>query len=115
MPRIKNKRRFGRKKDQRKALFSSLIRHLVLNEKIKTTEAKAKELQGRIEKVITRSKEDNVHVRRILEKHLSPEVARKLVKEIGVRYKDRPGGYTRILKLGPREKDGARIAIIELV
>ncbi len=115
MPRIKNKRRFGRKRDQRKALFNSLVRALVLKEKIKTTETKAKELQSLVEKMVTKAKEDNIHVRRLLEKRLSPEISYKLVKEIGVRYKDRPGGYTRILKLGPREQDGARMAIIEFV
>jgi large subunit ribosomal protein L17 len=115
MPRIKNKRRFGRKRDQRRALLLSLARALILNEKIKTTEAKAKELRSFIEKLITRAKEDSIHNRRILVSRLSEDVAKKLVKDIGVRYKDRKGGYTRILKLGPRQEDGAKMVIIELV
>jgi large subunit ribosomal protein L17 len=115
MPRIKNKRRFGRKRDQRRALLVSLTRALVLNEKIKTTEAKAKELRSFVEKLVTRAKEDTVHNRRVLVGRLSEDVAKKLVKDIGVRYKERDGGYTRILKLGPRQEDGARMAIIEFV
>ncbi len=115
MPRIKNKRRFGRKRDQRRALLISLARALVINERIKTTEAKAKELRPFVEKIITRAKEDTVHNRRVLVKRMSEDVAKKLVKEIGVRYKERNGGYTRILKVGPRLEDGAKMVIIELV
>ncbi len=115
MPRIKNKRRFGRKRDQRRALLLSLARALVLNERIKTTEAKAKELKIFAEKLITRAKEDTIHNRRILVSRLSEDVAKKLIKDIGVRYKERDGGYTRILKLGPRQEDGAKMVIIELV
>jgi large subunit ribosomal protein L17 len=115
MPRIKNKRRFGRKRDQRRALLLSLARALILNEKIKTTEGKAKELKSFVEKLITRAKEDTIHNRRVLVSRLSEDVAKKLVKDVGVRYKDRDGGYTRILKLGPRQEDGAKMVIIELV
>ncbi len=115
MPRIKNKRRFGRKRDQRRALLLSLARALILNEKIKTTEAKAKELKIFAEKLITRAKEDTIHNRRVLVSRLSEDVAKKLVKDIGIRYKERDGGYTRILKLGPRQEDGAKMVIIELV
>jgi large subunit ribosomal protein L17 len=115
MPRIKNKRRFGRKKDQRRALLLSLVRALVIHERIQTTEAKAKELRSLVEKIVTRSKEDTIHNRRILVKKLSESVAKKLVKEIGPRYKDRSGGYTRIVKVGPRLEDSARMAIIEFV
>ncbi len=115
MPRIKNKRRFNRKKDQRRALLLSLARALVLKEKIETTEAKAKELRSFAEKLITRSKEDTLYNRRILARGLSEDVAKKLIKEIGPRYKDRSGGYTRIMKLGQRQEDGARMAVIELV
>ncbi len=115
MPRIKNKRRFGRKRDQRRALLLSLSRALIINEKIQTTEAKAKELRPFVEKIITRAKEDTIHNRRLLVRRLSEDVAKKLVKDIGVRYKDRSGGYTRILKIGPRMEDGAKMVIIELV
>ncbi len=115
MPRIKNKRRFGRKRDQRRALLVSLSRALVMNEKIKTTEAKAKELRSFIEKLITRAKEDNIKNRRVLASRLSDEIAEKLIKEIAPRYKERSGGYTRIIKANPRKEDGARMAIIEFV
>lgn len=115
MPKIKNKRRFGRKRDQRRALLLSLARALVLNEKIKTTEARAKELRVFLEKLITRAKEDNLQNRRLLAGRLSEDVAKKLIKEIGPRYKERKGGYTRIIKLNTREEDSARIAIIEFV
>jgi large subunit ribosomal protein L17 len=113
------KRRKGRKlnrtKDQRKALLKSLARELVLKERIKTTEAKAKELSGFLEKKITKAKADNLASRRTLLKYFSPSLVKRLVEEIAPRYKDRKGGYTRIIKMGPRESDGARIAIIELV
>ncbi len=115
MPKIKNKRRFGRKRDQRRALLLSLARALVLNEKIKTTEARAKELRIFLEKLITRAREDNLHNRRLLASRLSEDVAKKLIKEIGPRYKERKGGYTRIIKLNAREEDSARMAIIEFV
>ncbi len=115
MPRIKNKRRFGRKRDQRRALLSSLARALVVNGRIKTTEAKAKELRPYFEKLVTRAKIDSVHNRRVLVSRLSEDVAKKLVKEIGPKYKEVNGGYTRIVKTEPRQEDGARMAIIELV
>ncbi len=115
MPRIKNKRRFGLKRDKRYALLASLCRALILQEKIKTTEIKAKEMRPYIEKLITRAKENTIHNRRVLTSRLSDEVSKKLINEIGPRYKDRSGGYTRIIKLGPRFEDGARMAIIELV
>ncbi len=115
MPKIKNKRRFSRKRDQRRALLIALARALILNEKIKTTEAKAKELRPFVEKLITRGKEESVHGRRVLAARLQEDVAKKLVKEIAPRYRERAGGYTRILKLGPRLEDGAKMVIIELV
>ncbi len=115
MPRIKNKRRFNRKRDQRRALLCSLSRALILKERIQTTEAKAKEMRSFTEKLITRAKEDTIYNRRLLVKRLSEDVAKKLIKEIGPRYKDRPGGYTRIMKLGRRQEDGARMVVIELV
>ncbi len=115
MPRIKHTKRFRRDRDQRRALFASLSRSLVLNEKIKTTEAKAKELRPFIEKAVTKAKKNDLATRRLLAGRLSEEVADKLVKEIAPRYEERPGGYTRIIKLPPRKEDGARMAIIEFV
>jgi len=113
------KRRKGRKlsrtKNQRKALLKSLARELVLKERIKTTEAKAKELSGFLEKRITKAKTDNINIRRNLSRDFSPDLVKRLVEELAPRYKDRKGGYTRIVKMGPRESDGAKVAIIELV
>ncbi len=108
-------RKFGRKTDQRKALIKSLVTALILKEKIKTTEAKAKELSPVIEKFITRAKKNTLSSKKLLLEFLSPKVVKKLVDEITPRYKERKGGYTRIIKLGQRKSDGAKIAIIELI
>ncbi len=115
MPNIKNKKRFGRTSSQRKALMNSLVSALINKGKIEITEAKAKELRPVVEKMITLALDGSVHHRRILEKRLSPSLAKKMIEETGPRYKDRKGGYTRILKLGPRNTDSARMAIIELI
>jgi len=108
-------RKFTRTKHQRKALFKGLVRALVLNEKIVTTEAKAKDLSGIVEKVITRAKKGGLGSLRLLRRSWSEEVVNKLMKEIVPGYKERSGGYTRIIKLAPRESDGAKMAQIELV
>ena len=115
MRKLKKGRKFSRKKDQREALLKSLASALILNEKIKTTEAKAKELRLFIEKYINLAKNKDLATRRFLSKFFSVKVVKKLVDEIGPRYKDRKGGYTRIIKLGPRKSNGAKMAIIELV
>ena len=115
MKKRKRGRELSRKKDQRKALLKSLARALILNEKIKTTEAKAKEVSRFVEKFITRAKKSDLASRRLLAKFFSPRIVKKLIDEIGPRYKERSGGYTRIIKLEPRKSDGARMAIIELV
>ncbi len=115
MARIKTKRRFGRKKAQKKALLVSLSRNLLLNERIKTTEARAKELRTFVEPLITTAKKDSVYARRKLNKYFDKPVVKKLIEEIGPEYKERPGGYTRIIKIGPRESDGAKEVFIELV
>ena len=115
MRKRKKGRKFGREKSQRKTLLRNLANSLFLKEKIKTTESKAKELSPLAEKYITKAKKINLANRRLLLKELSPKVVKKLEKEIGPRYKERKGGYTRIIKMGPRKSDGAKIAIIELV
>ena len=112
----KNKgRKFSMKIGPRKALFKSLVNSLLLHEKIKTTEAKAKELRSVAEKMITKAKDGNLANRRLLAASLTPKLTKKIIEEIAPKYKDRQGGYTRIIKLGPRNSDGARMAIIELV
>lgn len=105
----------SRPKNQRKALLKSLATSLFLHGKIKTTEAKAKELRSVAEKFITRAKDSSMSDRRILSEVLSPVVLKKLVEEIAPEYKLRNGGYTRIIRLAARKSDGAKMAIIELV
>ena len=112
-----NKRKFGRKKNARKALLSSLALNLIVHEKIKTTLPKAKELRPFIEKIITSAKKGDIATRRLVVAKLagrSSEV-KKLFEVIAPKYKKRPGGYTRILKLGVRKSDGAPMASIEFV
>jgi len=111
----KQGRKLSRKRGQRQALLKAEISALLLREKIKTTEAKAKEVRPLVEKFITRAKKGDLPSRRLLAKFFSPEIVTKLFKEVGPRYKERKGGYTRIIKLGPRKTDGARMAIIELI
>ena len=115
MKKQKKGRKLSRKKDQRKALLKSLVTALILKEKIKTTEAKAKEFSGLVEKFITKAKKGDLASRRLLNSFLSEKIVKKLIDKIAPRYKDRKGGYTRIIKLAPRKSDGAKMAIIELV
>ncbi|MCH8986566.1 50S ribosomal protein L17 [Patescibacteria group bacterium] len=115
MKKRKRQRVFGRKTGPRKALLISVARSLVLKEKIKTTEAKAKETSPFVEKLITKAKKGDLSARRYLLKYFEPSIVKKMIEEIGPRYKTRKGGYTRIVKLGARKSDGARMAMIELV
>ena len=108
-------RKLSRKTDQRKALLKGLASALFLKEKIQTTEAKAKAVAPFAEKQITLAKSGNLAARRLLAKQFSPVMVKKIVNEIAPKYKERKGGYTRIIKLGPRKSDGAKMAIIELV
>ncbi len=110
-------RKFGRPKNQRTALVRSLAISLVRHGRIETTLAKAKELRPYIEKIVTRSKKDTLAGRRIVASRLGnqPTVSKKLFTDIGPKYKERAGGYTRILKLGSRKSDSAEMAIIEFV
>lgn len=115
MKHTKKGRKFGRKRDQRRALLKILAVNLILKEKIKTTEAKARELRPFVEKLITKSKTNNLANNRYLARYLSIKTRKKIIKEIGPFYHNRAGGYTRIIKLEPRQTDGAKMAIIELV
>ncbi len=115
-------RKLGRNKDQRKALFRNLIRELYIHERIVTTEAKARAIRARAEKLITKAKRglspdgNRVHAQRQVVAFLNDKsVAKKLFDEIAPRYMERPGGYTRIIKLGKRQGDAADMAMIELV
>ena len=115
MRKQKKGRKLHRKTGQRKALLKGLARALILKGRIETTEAKAKELSSFVEKKITKAKKGDLAVRRELRKSFSNPVVKELVEEIGPLYKNRAGGYTRIIKLGPRKSDGAKMAIIEFV
>ncbi|WP_110113931.1 50S ribosomal protein L17 [Bacillus sp. CGMCC 1.16541] len=117
-------RKLGRTSAQRKALLRDLTTDLIINERIETTEARAKELRSTVEKMITLGKRGDLHARRQAAAYVRNEVAneesgqnalQKLFSDIATRYEDRQGGYTRILKVGPRRGDGAPIVIIELV
>ncbi|MFV1858642.1 MAG: 50S ribosomal protein L17 [Anaerolineales bacterium] len=113
-------KRLGRSSGHRRALRRNLISDLFRYERIRTTKAKAASVRGASEKLITLAKhadeEDQVHARRMAAKRLrDPEVVMKLFDDIAPRYVERPGGYTRILKLGPRKGDGAEMVLLELV
>ncbi|MFZ2484377.1 MAG: 50S ribosomal protein L17 [Minisyncoccia bacterium] len=108
-------RKFGREKDQRKALMKSLAYSLVLKGKIKTTEPKAKELRPYIEKLVTLGKKQTIASRRLLESRVGAGAAKKIAGPLSAEYKERAGGYTRITKLAPRVSDGSKMAIIEFV
>ncbi|MEX0932285.1 MAG: 50S ribosomal protein L17 [Parcubacteria group bacterium] len=108
-------RKFGRKKNQRNALLKSLARSLTLEEKIKTTEPKAKSLRPFMEKLITAGKKGTLASRRALEAKVGPEAAKKIATEIAPNYEKRAGGYTRITKMVRRSSDGSPQAVIELV
>ena len=112
-----SKRKFGRSKTQRHALLNSLALNLIVREKIKTTEPKAKELRPFIEKLITRAKRGDLATRRLIISKLSNRNSevKKLFEIFAPRYADKKGGYTRVLKLGARKSDGAKMAIIEFV
>ena len=108
--------RLGRKPSHRKALHRNMVTSLFLHERIRTTKAKAQAIRRTAEKMITRAKVDSVHNRRMVGRDLKDKaVLAKLFVEIGPRFKERPGGYTRILKIGPRPGDGAQMVLLELV
>jgi large subunit ribosomal protein L17 len=108
-------RKFGRKATQRKALLRSLAYSLVIKEKIKTTEPKAKELRPFIEKLITFGKKDTLASRRILDTRVGRIAGKKIALTLSPKYKSTKGGYTRITKLIRRSSDGSPMAIIEFV
>jgi large subunit ribosomal protein L17 len=108
--------KLGRPTAHRKSLIKNLANSLILYEKIKTTEAKAKTLKPILEKMITKAGTDSLHSRRELLKVLpTKNSVKKMFEVIGPKYKSRKGGYLRITKLDPRKGDGAKMAIIEFV
>jgi large subunit ribosomal protein L17 len=116
MRHLKTGRKFGRNSARRTALFKGLSISLIENEAIKTTVPKAKELRGHLEPLITLAKNDSVANRRLAFARLRNKAAvAKLFTDLGPRYKDRPGGYLRIIKMGFRPGDSAPMAFIEMV
>ena len=116
MSNLKRGRTFGSNSSRRKALFQALAISLIEHEGIKTTLPKAKELRSFIEPLITLAKEDSVSNRRLaFSKVRNKSAVGKLFSDLGPRFKDRPGGYSRIIKIGFRKGDAAPIAFIELV
>lgn len=115
--------KLGRSKDQRIALRRNLVNQLFTHERIKTTRAKADAVRGQAERLITLAKRGNeagearmVHARRLAAARLgNPENVKKLFDDIAPRFKERPGGYTRVIKLGPRQGDAAEMVLLELV
>ncbi len=108
--------RLGRKPAHRKAMTRNMVTSLFRHERITTTKPKAQAIRRVAEKMITRAKTDSVHNRRIIARDINDKgVVAKLFTELGPRFKERPGGYTRILKLGPRMSDAAEMVILELV
>ena len=106
----------GRKSGHRKALLANMATSLILHKRINTTVAKAKALQGYVEPLITKSKEDSTHSRRVVFSYLkNKEAVTELFRTVAPKIAERPGGYTRVLKTGFRQGDGADMALIELV
>ena len=106
----------GRKSGHRKALLANMATSLILNKRIQTTVAKAKALKVYVEPLITKSKEDTTHSRRVVFSYLkNKEAVTELFRTVAPKIADRPGGYTRVLKTGFRQGDGADMALIELV
>ena len=109
-------RKLGRASDHRKAMLRAMVTYLLENGKIETTLARAKEVRSMAEKMITLGKRDDLHAKRHVFSFITKEnVAKKVIDEIGPKYTDRDGGYTRIVKTGVRRGDAAEMAIIELV
>lgn len=106
-------RQFKRDANERKALFKNLLTSLVVNEKIQTTEAKAKAIKASADKLVTKAKTGGQNALRLIEADVNHDAAIKLIDDLGVRFANRAGGYTRIIKMGKRVADNAPMAIIE--
>ena len=113
----RNRYQLSRSASHRKALLMNLVKEIVDHERIRTTEAKAKAVRPEVEKLITLAKRGDLHARRQALAALGQDkfVVYKLFEEIAPRYAERPGGYTRILKLGPRRSDSTEMVFLELV
>lgn len=108
-------RRFKRDENERKALFNGLISAMIINGSIKTTEQKAKAIKGDLDKLITKAKKEEKEARRLLEGKLKNSEITKMINEIAPRFKNRNGGYTRIIKTGRRFNDDASMVVLSWV
>ena len=109
-------RKLSRPTGQRMLMYRTQVTDLIRHERIRTTEAKAKEVRGMVEKIITLGKKGALsHRRQALGFVTDEDMVRKVFDELATRYADRPGGYTRVVKLEPRKGDGASMALLELV
>lgn len=109
-------RKLGRTTDHRKAMLRAMVTYLLENGKIETTVTRAKEVRSMTEKMITLGKTNDLHSKRQVFAYVTKEdVAKKLFDEISPKYADRNGGYTKIVKIGPRRGDAAEMAIIQLI
>ncbi len=113
----RTRHKLSRDSAHRKALMKNLSRQLIEHERIQTSQAKAKAVKPEVEKMITLAKRGDLHARRLLLARLGQDkfIVHKLVEEIAPRYTTRPGGYTRIVKLGPRRSDSTEMVFLELV
>ena len=109
-------RKLGRTSDHRKAMLRAMVTFLMENGKIETTVTRAKEVRSMAEKMITVAKKGDLHSKRQVYSYITKEtVAKKVIDELAPKYKETNGGYTRVIKTGPRRGDAAEMAIIELI
>ncbi len=109
-------RKLGRTSDHRKSMLRGMVTYLIENGQIETTVTRAKEVRAMAEKMITIGKDNSLHAKRQVYSYITKEaVAKKLIEEVSPKYADRKGGYTRIIKTGPRRGDAAEMCIIELI
>ena len=115
----KRGRKFNRTASHRKAMISNLASALILHKRIKTTDAKGKELRGFVERLVTYAKQGDMHGRRLIQKKIqgkrAKQIANTLIHDIAPIYEDKNGGYTRLIKLNNRKNDNASISLIEFV
>ena len=109
-------RKLGRTSDHRKAMLRGMVTYLIENGQIETTVTRAKEVQAMAEKMITIAKDNSLHSKRQVYSYITKEsVAKKLMEEVAPKFADKNGGYTRVIKTGPRRGDAAEMCIIELI
>ena len=109
-------RKLGRTSDHRRAMLRAMVTYLLEKGQIETTVTRAKEVQAMAEKMITIAKDNSLHSKRQIYSYITKEsVAKKMIEEVAPKYADRKGGYTRVIKTGPRRGDAAEMCIIELI